>query len=164
MRTIALAAVALLAAATSARSEDVFFSGDVDPGCTILAATDGDLGMDLTSEGETLTSALPYGAPATVTILATSPSFVNVGAPTLTASGAGYNPTGQVLEVRYLGAGVLNTVDSGGWLTTPSSRPATSLLGAIVTLDNQLTNAVTGFPSGTYTTRTVVTCSASALY
>lgn len=164
MRTVFLMTLALLTSATCARAEDVLFSGEVDPGCTILAALDGDLGMDLTSNGTVLTSELPYGAPGTVAILATSPSYVNIGAPTLIEEGDDYNSSGQELAVKYLGAGVLNTVDSGGWLTVPSSRPATSLLGALVTIDNRITNTSHGFAEGTYTTRTVVTCSATALY
>jgi len=163
MRGIALAAFGLLAIPLPAMAEDVFFSGDVDAGCTVLGHLDGSLGMDLTSSGSILTSELPYGAPATVTILSTGTNYVNVSAPTLTAQGAGYSTTGQALEVKYLGAGTLNTV-SQAWTDVGTSKAGTSLLGAVVTVDNRITNTTSGFPTGTYTTKTVVTCTPTAQF
>jgi hypothetical protein len=164
MRVLTLTVLGLTAAlsvASSTLAEEVFFDGDVLTSCSIEGHTDGDLGIDLTSGGTILTSEAPYGAAGTVTIRATGSNFVNVSAPTRTAQGAGYIGTGEVLQVKYLGVGTLNTV-SQGWTNAGTSKPATSLLAAVVSIDNRITNTATGFPMGTYQTKTVVTCTPTA--
>jgi hypothetical protein len=166
MRVLVLCAVGVLLAlpvAAPAIAEDVFFDGDVLTGCSIEGHTNGALTLDLTSGGTILTSATAPGSAATVTIRATGNNFINVSAPTRTAQAPGYNAGSEVLQVSYQGAGALSGV-SQTFTNVGTSKPATSLLAATLSVHNRITNTANGFPLGTYQTKTTVTCTSTAQF
>lgn len=166
MRVLALSVVlatALSPIASPVLAEDVFFDGDVLTSCSIEGHTNGALGIDLTSGGTILTSSTPYGTAGTVTIRATGSNFINVSAPTRTAQAAGYNAASEVLEVAYQGVGTLGSVTQA-FTNVGTSASATTLLAAILNVNNRITNTANGFPLGTYQTKTVVTCTPTAQF
>jgi len=155
--------LALALTGMPALAEDVFFDGDVLTSCSIEGHTNGALGIDITSGGTILTSSTPYGSAGTVTIRATGSNFINVSAPTRTAQAPGYNAASEVLQVSYQGVGSLNTV-SQTFTNVGTSKPATTLLAAILNVNNRITNTANGFPLGTYQTKTTVTCTPTAQF
>lgn len=163
MRILVLSVVAMLAASSLASAEDVLFNGTILSSCSILGHTDGTLGIDMTSDGKILTSDLPYGLPATLTLLSVGTNYINVAAPTRTAQAGTYVATGESIEVSYTGAGLLSGVTQA-YTSAGTSKPATALLATVLTLDNRITNNANGFPAGTYQTRTVVTCTPTAQF
>jgi hypothetical protein len=165
MRVLVLRAfgvLAILSFAAPATAEDVFFDGDVLTSCSIEGHTNGALAIDITSGGTILTSTTPPGSAGTVTIRATGSNFINVSAPTRTAQAAGYNAASEVLEVSYQGVGTLSSV-SQTFTNVGTSKPATTLLAAILNVNNRITNT-NGFPLGTYQTKTTVTCTPTAQF
>lgn len=162
MRVLVLSAVVLAATVLPALAEDVFFDGDVLTSCSIEGHSNGALAIDLTSGGTILSSTSP-GTAASVTIRATGTNYINVSAPTRTAQAPGYNAASEVLQVSYQGAGTLGSV-SQTWTNVGTSKSATSLLAAQLTVNNRITNTVNGFPLGPYQTKTVVTCTPTAQY
>lgn len=163
MRAIGLTLFTILASVGPATAVDVLFNGTVLSSCSILGHTNGSLGVDLGTDGQVLTSDLPYGAPGTVTLLSVGTNYVNVAAPTRTNQPAEYVPTGESLEVSYLGVGALSAVNQG-WTTSSTSAPATALIATALTINNRITNSANGFPAGTYQTQTVVTCTPTAQF
>lgn len=163
MRSAAVVLIAVFGYAPPVLAEDVFFNGTVLSSCAILGHTDGTLGVDLGSNGEVLTSEPPYGASATVTLLSVGTNYVNVAAPTRTDEPAAYVPTGETIEVSYLGVGALSAINQG-WTASGTSAQATALIATALTLNNRITNSANGFPAGDYQTQTVVTCTPSAQF
>ncbi len=163
MRVLVLGLAGLLAATCCASAEDVLFNGLVLSSCSILGHTNGTLGVDLGSDGKVLTSELPYGLPATVTLLSVGTNYVNVAAPTRTDEPIDYEPSGEAIEVSYLGVGLLSAV-SETWTASGTSHQATALLATALTVNNRITNTANGFPAGTYQTRTVVACTPTAQF
>jgi hypothetical protein len=163
MRVLVLSIAAILAASSAASAEDVLFNGTVISSCSILGHTDGTLAVDMTSDGKILTSELPYGLPATLTMLSVGSNFINVAAPTRTAEPVAYVATGESIEVAYQGVGLLSSVTQA-FTASGTSQAATALLATVVTIDNRITNTANGFPAGTYQTKTVVTCTPTAQF
>lgn len=124
--------------------------------CTLVVLNSGTLGLSPTAT--ILGSQEGGGAAAQMTIASVGSSTVTVGAPTLTQAPGGYNQSAQILEVSYAGSDVLSSVVHA-YGNSSSSFGVPNLLSAVVlTVNNRIRNAA-GFASGTYTTRTVVTCS-----
>lgn len=124
--------------------------------CVLTLDTSGALG--LSGDGYRLGSQETGGASGIVLIGSIGSSTVTVSAPTLTQWPAGYNPAGLSLEVSYHGSGVISSVTQG-YTTSQSNFNVPNLINTVaLTLENRAVTA-TGFASGTYKTRTVVTCS-----
>ena len=122
--------------------------------CTILAATGGSLA--LAADGSSLASDNLGGLPGTVTILSIGNSTVEVAAPTRTGQPGDYNASGESLEVAYSGTSGLGLVNQA-YTTSPTSFAVSTIPASVLTVNNRLTNP-NGFPAGTYSTQTVVTC------
>lgn len=159
---LVLLSFAALTCAFPAIAEDVLFNGTVVSSCSILGHTNGSLGVDLTSDGKVLTAELPYGLPATVTLLSVGTNYINVSAPTRTAQPAGYTSSGETIQLSYLGAGLLSAVTQD-WTAVGTSKQVTALIATALTLNNRINNPG-GFPAGNYQTRTVVTCTPTAQF
>jgi hypothetical protein len=130
---------------------DVTFTGIVVDTCTIAIATPGV--MMLSGDGTILGSDQGIGVPATVTVLSIGSNNISLSAPTLETHPAGYTTGGETVEMNYTGL---------------ASHPVFSSLGldfdiGLLSLSNLLVNMrVTdpaGFVQGTYTAKTVLTCS-----
>jgi hypothetical protein len=147
--------VAVLLAAASvpaaAAPLDVTFTGLVVDTCTIAIATPGV--MVLSGDGTILGSDQGLGIPATVTVLSIGTNTLSLSAPTLETHPGDYTPGGETVEMNYSGL---------------ASHPLFSSLGldfvvGLLPLSNLLVNLrVTdpgGFTQGTYTAKTVLTCS-----
>lgn len=138
------------------QSADVDFTGTVVASCALAVPTSGVLG--LSGDGTILGSELGSGVPGTATILSIGSHTVNISAPTrISADPAGYNATGEVIEVSYVGAGGLSFV-SQAYTSSPTNFGVGSIPLSVLTINNRIVNN-NGFVAGTYTTRTVVTCS-----
>jgi hypothetical protein len=122
--------------------------------CTILASTNGTLA--LATDGSSIASDNLGGIPGTVTILSVGDSTIDVAAPTRTGQGAGYNASGESVEVSYLGTGGLSIVNQT-YTNQPTSFDVSTIPASIITVNNRITNP-NGFPAGGYSTQTVVTC------
>jgi hypothetical protein len=124
--------------------------------CVLTLDTTGVL--KLSGDGYRLGSQEAGGISGIVIIASIGSSTVTVGAPTLTQWPAGYNPAGLSLEVSYRGDGVISGVNQA-YTTGQTNFNVPNLINAVaLTIDNRAVTA-TGFKSGTYQTKTVVTCS-----
>lgn len=144
-----------LGCATAVLATDVTFNGSLAASCTLALGTNGTLAMS--ADGQYLGSNEGSANAATVTIVSVGSNTINVSAPTLDSSPAGYDPTGQQLQVAYAGTGLLASVTSA-WSTGPSSFPVGTIALSILDIDNRIYNP-NGFAAGSYAMRTVVTCS-----
>lgn len=157
MRGVAFGIVTALLCATPVLAIDVTFTGVVLNTCTLAVPTPGV--MSLASDGKKLSSDLAdgIGVPAILTIVSLGGNTITVGAPTLESAAPGYSTTGQTVQVAYNGLSGLSSISQA--YTTASSNfaigilPLTSLIINMQVLNNN------GFPQGTYTAKTVVTCS-----
>lgn len=98
------------------------------------------------------------GAPATVLITSVlEDNTIDVSAPARITAPAGYDPSGEAVEVAYAGVGLLAGVTQG--YTGTASSFTIGPLGTAMTLlvHNRIVN-MSGFAPGSYTTRTVITC------
>ena len=141
---------ALLAAScvsAAAAPLDVTFTGVVVDTCTIAVATPGV--MMLSGDGTILGSTQALGVPATVTVISIGSNNIALSPPTLETYPGGYTP------------GEMNT-------TGLASNPVFTSLGidfdiGLLSLTSLFVNMqVTdpgGFAQGTYTAKTVLTCS-----
>jgi hypothetical protein len=145
---VALAGVCL---PVTAAPLDVTFTGLVVDTCTIAIATPGV--MMLSGDGTILGSDQTLGVPATVTVLSIGSNTISLSAPTLDSHPAGYTPGGETVAMNYTGL---------------ASHPVFSSLGldfdiGLLSLSSLFVNMkVTdpaGFVQGTYTAKTVLTCS-----
>ena len=128
---------------------DVVFTGNVADTCTLAVPTPGT--MTLSSDGKTLGSDQALGVPATVTVLSLGGKSVTLSAPSLTASPVGY-AGGETVQMSYSG------LASHAYTTQQQSFsvgiiPLTSLVINMQVINNS------GFAQGTYTAKTVLTCS-----
>ncbi len=146
--------VAIGTAVSPAAAIDVNFSGTVVSTCSLLAKTDGLLGLSL--DGDVLSSQGVGGLPGTVTILSIGGNDIAVGAPQLVSSPPGYEAGSGTLEVSYFGLSGLSLV-SQGYTTAPTTFNAGSIAASVLTVHNRITNP-DGFAAGNYSTRTTVTC------
>lgn len=132
-------------------------SAPAHAGACVLAILGGGT-LAMSTDGTRLGSQESGGASATLTVISVGSSTVQVAAPILTQSGSGYSTATQTLEISYGGTGLLAAV-SQGYTSGPTSFPVPNLVSAVgVTFQNRITNSH-GFPAGTYSTKTVVTCS-----
>lgn len=154
MRSVGLGLASLLLSTCVALAANVNFSGTVLAACSILATTDGLL--SLATDGSSLASDNLGGLPGTVTILSIGNSTVDVAAPTRTGQPGDYNASGEAVEVSYFGVGGLAIVNQA-YTSSPTSFGIATIPASILTVDNRITNP-NGFPAGTYSTQTVVTC------
>lgn len=155
MRVLMISAVAWLLFQAGAIATDVTFSGTISGVCTLGLSLAGTLG--LSTDGTKLGSQEPGGVSATMTILSVGSNTVTVAAPTRTGSPAGYSSTGESVEIAYAGVGGLASVTHA--YTSSSSTFAVSTVPLTTVQFNSRINNAAGFAPGTYSTRTVVTCS-----
>lgn len=118
--------------------------------------------LALSANGKIFGSGEVGGVPATFTVvngLLDGPFTVTVEAPVLGAPPAGFQSGSAQVEVAYSGAGLLGSV-SQGYISSRTSfnGPGLLSLAVVMTIHNRIRNDA-GFASGTYTTKTVVTCS-----
>ena len=144
-------AVSALCAPVAAAPLDVTFTGLVVDTCTIAVATPGV--MMLSGDGTVLGSDQGLGVPATVTVLSIGSNHIALSAPILETHPAGYTPGSETVEMNTSGL---------------ASNPVFTSLGidfdiGLLSLTNLFVNMrVTdpaGFVQGTYTAKTVLTCS-----
>ena len=144
-----IAAAGTLALAAPAQATDVVFTGVLVNSCVLTVATHGVLNP--APDGVTLTSETPGGVPALLNLVAvgTGPTLT-FGAPTVQGpAGMTGTPTTAIRYVSLRGASQAYT-----------SGSSTSVTGALI--DSYTVHAKVqnndGYPSGTYSVRTVVTC------
>jgi hypothetical protein len=113
--------------------------------------------LALSVNGQRLGSEETGGTAATLTVLSIGSNTVTVGAPTRTASPAGYNATGETIEVAYTGQGALSAVSEPYGTASTDFDVTTAPLTNVIF--NARINNANGFEAGTYGVRTVVTCS-----
>ena len=134
-----------------ARAIDVTFTGVVADTCTIVLATPGILGTS--PDGTVLSTDEGIGVPATVTILSIGANTVSLGAPSLLTHPGDYTPGGETLEIAYTGLASHPLFSATGLDFAVGLLPLSELF-----VDLKISNAA-GFGQGTYTARTVLTCS-----
>lgn len=147
---------ALVAWSGVAEATDVTFSGTITGICTLALSLPGTLAMSI--DGTKMGSDEPGGIPATVAILSVGSNTVSVGAPTRTGSPGAYSPTGESVWVSYVGLGGLSLINHP-YDTATSTFGINTLPLSVLSINTRILNAGHGFDAGTYTTRTVVTCS-----
>lgn len=141
--------------ATSPVAADALtFSADLQGVCTLSLATPGT--MKLATDG-TILGSEEGGLPATLVILSVGTNTIDVGAPTLTQSPIGYNPSGQSLEVAYTGLSGLSGVDHSTYTSSATSFSISTIPASVLQVQNRIVNP-NGFEKGQYATQTVVTC------
>ena len=128
--------------------------------CSITNYTPG--ALRASGDGGTMGSQVGSNTPATLQILLPLLSGINVdvAAPTVIQSGAGYLSAPQTLQVAYTATTLLGINVRTQTYTTTATTFATGLLGAVnmnIVVNNRILNP-TGFPAGTYMTQTVITC------
>lgn len=134
---------------------DVNFTGVLASTCALALSTPGLLALN--TDGTELGSEEVGGLPAVVTILSVGSHTVTVDAPTRTQSPGGYDATSEVIDVSYFGVGGLSAINQA-YTSILTTFPVATLPLTVLTMNNRITNPA-GFVAGTYTTRTVVTCS-----
>lgn len=124
--------------------------------CTLVVLTPGTLAHSAT--GTRLGSEEAGGLPATMTVGSIGASTLTIGAPAIVQAPSGHPLGGDLVEIAYFGTGLLASANQP-YTDGQTSVPVPNLTGVVaVTFNNRITNAG-GFSSGTYQTRTVVTCS-----
>lgn len=135
---------------------DVDFDGTVSTVCSLALSANGTLALN--GDGTELGSEQSGGAAGAVLILSIGSNTVDVDAPVrVGADPAGYQSAGEVLEVKYSGAGGLGLI-AQDYTDADTSFAVSNIALSVLTLHNRIVNA-NGFAAGNYTTRTVVTCS-----
>lgn len=126
-------------------------------GCTLLLVLNtGTLARS--ADGTRLASDEPGGVAAVVNIVSLGSSTLTIAAPTLTQSPAGFNSGGSSVQVAYSGTGLLSAANQP-YTTSQTSVTIPNIVSALPLTINNRINSPSGFTSGTYQTRTVVTCS-----
>lgn len=145
----------ILLAPTPAWAIDVTFTGIVLNTCTLAVPTPGI--MTLSGDGKTLGSDQTLGVPAELTIVSLGANTITLAPPTLETYPAGYASGSETVQMSYNGvsglSGVSHAYTSAQQTFSVGILPITSLF-----INNQVVNTA-GFVQGTYTTKTVVTCS-----
>jgi hypothetical protein len=144
-------AVLAVLAPLPARAVDVTFTGLVADTCTVVLAAPGILGTS--ADGTVISTDEGLGVPATVTILSIGANTVSLDAPTLLTHPGDYTPGGETLEIAYTGLASHPLFSSTGLDFVLGLLPLSELF-----VDLRITNP-NGFEQGTYTARTVLTCS-----
>lgn len=151
----ALAASALVVMNGVTFADDVDFSGSLTNECTLTLTTAGSLAM--ATDGGSMSSTETGGISAVISVLSLGTNTLTINAPSLISTPAGYDSSGEVVEVAYVGAAGLSAISQS--MTDQTTNHA---LGAIplsaLNIDARITNP-NGFTAGTYTARAVVTCS-----
>lgn len=140
---------------TPSHAVDVTFSGTVAGVCTLALTLPGTLALSM--DGTVLGSEEPTGVAATMTVLSVGSNTITVAAPTRTAAPGSYVATGEAVWIKYVGLGLLSAV-SHGYDSATSSFAIGSVALTTILFNSKITNA-NGFAAGTYSTRSVVTCS-----
>jgi hypothetical protein len=126
--------------------------------CSLSLGVGGALG--LSADGLRYGSGEAGGVARTLTILnlGLGAATITVEAPALAAWPNGFNAGSALVEVAYAGGGLLSGVTQP--YTSGASQfevPALLSVATILTLNNRITSTA-GFASGSYQTRTIVTC------
>lgn len=124
--------------------------------CTLALGTNGTLA--LSADGTILGSQEGLGVAGTFTVVSIGSNTISVSAPTrVSAPPPGYNSASEQIEVAYWGASGLSAISQG--YTSSTTGFGVGTIGvSLLTVHNRIVNP-NGFASGSYTTRTVVTCS-----
>ena len=130
---------------------DVTFTGLVVDTCTIAVATPGI--MMLSSDGTILGSDQALGVPATVTVISIGSNHIALSPPVLETYPAGYVPGGETLEINTTG------LASNPVFTSLGIDFDVGLLSLSSLFVNMKVTDPAGFMQGTYTAKTVLTCS-----
>ena len=155
MRVLLLSTCALLAGCFAANAATVTFTGTVSAICSILASTNGTLGLS-TNGDEVSSLGTLGGASGSATILSIGSNHILVDAPTRTAAPGGYVAAGEAVEVKLLGVSGLSAVDVD-WTDVDVDIPVGTIAASALTVHNRITNPG-GFAAGNYATQTIVTC------
>jgi hypothetical protein len=125
--------------------------------CSIIASTGGGLSEVPGSDGHQLSSGVGLALSGSVSILSIGAGTVRVDPPSIVNPPASFDPS-AIAEVAYQGSGLGGGISqSFTSAQTQFSVPNTPLDAIVVVIDNRITSP-SGFPGGTYTTTTVVTC------
>lgn len=153
MRALSVAAVlaANFCLPAAAAPLDVTFTGIVVDTCTIAIATPGV--MVLSNDGTILGSAQGLGVPATVTVLSIGTNTISLSAPTLLTHPGSYTPGDETIEMNYTGLASHPVFSSLGLNFAVGLLPVSNLFVNLKVTDPG------GFTQGTYTAKTVLTCS-----
>jgi hypothetical protein len=153
MRILSVAAAVFAACCLPSHAAplDVTFSGIVVDTCTIAIATPGV--MMLSGDGTILGTDQGVGVPATVTVLSIGTNTLSLSAPTLETHPGGYTPGGETVEMNYTGLASHPLFSSLGLDFVVGLLPLSSLFVNMKVTDPG------GFAQGTYTAKTVLTCS-----
>jgi hypothetical protein len=146
--------LAILGAGSAQADATLGFAGSILDSCALALSNNGTLAAS--PDGTTMGSEEGSAQPARLTILSTGSHTISVGAPTLTTSPSGYDPTGQQLQVAYKGATLLSSVNQA-YTTSAGSFPVATVALSSLTVNNRVVNGK-GLPAGAYATQTVVTC------
>lgn len=127
--------------------------------CSIALTAAGTLA--LSGDATRLDSTVSGGAGAVLTLLNLnlSKATITVSAPSLNSYPPGFNPGAATTSVAYVGGGLLTGVNQGYTASGSTFElPALLSVASILTVHNRVVSTV-GFSTGTYQTRTVITCS-----
>ena len=139
-----------------AQALDVDFNGTITGICSLALDTDGTLAMS--TDGTILGSEEALGIPAAVLILSIGTNTIDVAAPNrISADPAGYDDTNEAIEVSYDGLGGLAGVTQA-YIDIDTNFNVGNIALSVLVMNNRIVNP-DGFAAGTYTTRTVITCS-----
>jgi hypothetical protein len=139
-----------------AQALDVDFNGTVTGVCSLALDTDGTLA--LSADGTILGSEETLGVPAAVLVLSIGSNTIDVAAPArISADPSGYDDTNETVEVSYGGLGGLAGVTQA-YTEIATDFGVGNIALSVLLVNNRIVNP-DGFAAGTYTTRTVVTCS-----
>jgi hypothetical protein len=153
MHRLGLAALAIVGACLPAAAAplDVTFTGLVVDTCTIAIATPGI--MMLSGDGTILGSDQGLGVPATVTVLSIGTNNIALSAPVLETHPVGYTPGGETIAMNTSG------LASNPVFTSLGIDFDIGLLSLTSLFVNMKVTDPAGFTQGTYTAKTVLTCS-----
>ena len=153
MRILSIATVLIAAFCLPSEGAplDVTFTGIVLDTCTIAVPTPGI--MVLSSDGTILGSDQGLGVPATVTVLSIGSNHIDLSAPTLVSHPAGYTPGNETVEINTSG------LASNPIFTSLGIDFDIGLLSLTSLFVNMKVTDPDGFANGTYTAKTVLTCS-----
>lgn len=149
--TSCLIAAAAGLATAPAEAANVDLSALLVNSCVLTLGTTGV--MTAAASGTRISSEESGGTAATLTVIAIgSVPTMSFSAPSLTTSPAGWGGS-PVNEIKYTSLGGANQAYTSG-----SSSATLAALTDSFTIDGRVTNT-SGFAAGTYTLRTVATCS-----
>lgn len=140
----------------SAAAADVDFTGTVSGLCSVALGLNGTL--NLSADGTILGSQEGAAVGGTVLILSVGTSTIEVAAPVrIGGNPAGYDDSLEELEVAYAGLNGLSGV-SQAYTDQATSFQAANIPLTTLNVHNRIVNP-NGFVAGSYSMRTVITCS-----